>query len=265
MYVTKVAFGGLFGTEKWFFDIITKNSKQAGAQVKKLFAALIGTISLIAGPQPNIKSSIESVHGTEAILNTETAPIGSSAIVVHRFDEEHSTIVAGAEVVGKNRIKFKVFGALEQEALPSPKILPQKGDLVILNYLYDRGVIIAPDLKSYNYALSNHPEIEWMHPDLFAAQLAAYQNPAPTIEDFQKFCNDYSVGVVYFVLKNRGVLTDCQTLKPIHIESISPKAQKTKLPFYSRIKKIESSWFDFFGKSKIEDYYNYYTKLLELK
>ena len=184
---------------------------------------------------------------------------------MHYFDKEHSTIVARAELIEKDKIAFRVFDALKQPNLPTPNIAPRAGDKVILNYLYDRGLIIAPNFKTYENIVKKHPKIEWMHPDLFAAELSKSNNPAPTKEDFKNFCNRYAVGILYFAIKNRGYFVDCYSLKSVESENITVDRTKIKLPFYSRLKEIESGWFSFYGASEIKDYDNYYTNLLELR
>ena len=47
-------------------------------------------------------------------------------------------------------MRFEVFDALEQKALPLPGILPKSGDELVLNYLYDRSLIVAPNKEIYS-------------------------------------------------------------------------------------------------------------------
>ena len=66
--------------------------------------------------------------------------LNSSGVVMHNFDKSKS-IIARASVIAKEngmaKLEFSVFSSLEQEALPLPNILPEVGDEVILNFLYD--------------------------------------------------------------------------------------------------------------------------------
>ncbi|WP_281951433.1 plasminogen-binding N-terminal domain-containing protein [Nitrosophilus kaiyonis] len=229
-----------------------------------LFLAIFA-ISIFADITPNKTTTIIKSYSNGATIKNLDAPIGSSGVVVHYFDKIHSTIVARAELIENDKIAYRVFDALKQKALPTPKILPKNGDKVILNYLYDRALIIAPNFKTYENIKNSHPDIEWLHPDLFAAQLSISKNPAPNREDFKNFCNKYSVGLIYFAIKNRGYYVDCYSFKKVGYENISAQKGEIKLPFYSRIKEIQSSWFNFYGASEVRDYTNYYTNLLESK
>ena len=224
----------------------------------RILALLFFTISLFA----DIKTDIIKVQGEEATITPVDAPLGVSGIVIHRFDKDHATIVARAILRAKDRVSFEVYDALAQEALPKPKITPQPKDEVILEYLYNRGIIIAPNLELFNLVKSNHPDITWLHPDLFATELSKEKNPAPTPKDFKNFCNKFAVGVVYIARSGEGTLVDCYTFAPLKKESL-PKATSYKLPFYSRIKEIESSLFSFFGHDEITGYDSYYKTLLE--
>lgn len=234
--------------------------------MKKIFFMLMAAISLFASSiEANKKSQILSVNKNEATIKPIDAPMGSSGIVIHHFDKKHATIVAGAELIAKNRIKFKVFDALRQDALPTPNIKPQISDEVVLNYLYDRAIAIAPNFRVYQEIVKSHQNIEWMHPDLFAAELSIDKNPAPKKEDFKKFCEDYSVGLLYFAIKEKGYFVDCYSFKKIASENIKVKEKNFNLPFYSRIKNIETNPLDFFSNSEIKNYNSYYQNLLELK
>lgn len=229
-----------------------------------LFLAIF-TLSIFADITPNKTTTILKSYNDGALVNNVEAPIGSSGVVVHYFDKIHSTIVARTELINKNKIAYRVFDALKQKALPTPKILPKNGDKVILNYLYDRALIIAPNFKTYQNIKKSHKEIEWLHPDLFAAELSISKNPAPTKEDFKNFCNKYSIGLLYFAIKDRGYFVDCYSFKKVDFENIKIEGNEIQLPFYSRIKEIQSSWFNFYGASEVRDYTNYYTNLLESK
>ncbi len=231
--------------------------------MKRFFILLVATVSLFASIESNKKSKILSIDKKEATIEKVNAPIGSSGVVIHHFDKEHATIVAGVELIEPNRVRFTMFNALKQESLPTPNILPKINDEVILNYLYDRGVVIAPNFKTYEEIVKKHPEIEWVHPDLFAAQLSQYQNPAPTKKDFQNFCNKYALGIVYFAIENNGFFVDCQSFKKVARETITKKGVEIQLPFYSRIKEIETSWLNFYGSGEITNYDNYYNNLME--
>jgi hypothetical protein len=227
--------------------------------LRVIFIALFNVILFASTP----KSVIVEVDKNYAQIEPTDAKIGSSGIVVHNFDKTHSSIVARAILTKKDQIKLEVFDALSQPNLPRPNIKPAKGDKVILEYLYDRGLIIAPNLKTYQYIEQRLTDTRWLHPDLFAVELSKIHHKAPTKEDFKNFCNKYSIAKIVIALKDKGVVADCYSFKPISTFEIT-KGDKSMFPFYMRLKEIRGGIFSFFNKEKY-DYYIYYKKLLESK
>ncbi len=216
-----------------------------------------------------VETEIIKTGKKEAIVkNSPYVPIGSSGVVIRKLDDTHSTIIAGAVVESKNgdemKIKFIVFDMLEQSALPPLKVLPRKGDKVLLNYLYNRAFVIAPNEDTYLSILSDFPQISWIHPDILAAFLSKEYNPTPKKEDFQKVCKQNTSMLLFFAIKNRGYFVDCNSFKILKEEKISFKEGKTALPFYSRIGEIESSIFSI-GSNSIKNYDKYYKKLLGIE
>ena len=216
---------------------------------------LITAIALFA-------AQIQKVQKDSAIIDHSDLPIGSSGIVVHHFDADHSTIVARAILVAPNKIRFATFKALAQPNLPKPKLLPQVGDEVIMGYLYDRALIIAPNYQTYTQ-LANVLGLELLHPDLFAAELAKAKHPAPSKEDFENFCDKFAVGKVVIALQNEAKVVDCYSFATLQTLPLTSESNETKLPFYTRINKISGSLFSFFGSDEITDYFTYYQRLTE--
>ncbi|SMC09005.1 plasminogen-binding N-terminal domain-containing protein [Nitratiruptor tergarcus] len=207
-------------------------------------------------------TTLVKVEKNRGIIEPVALPKGTSGIVVHHYDKNHTSIVARAILEKSNQIRFEVFDALAQEALPKPKTLPASGDEVILGYLYDRATIIAPNLTTYQQ-IAKEVQEEILHPDLFATELSKAKHPAPSYEDFKNFCNKYALAKIYLALKDEVAIVDCYSFEKIDALPLHSRSKKIKLPFYSRIKEIETSIFDFFGTKEIDNYYSYYKKLLE--
>jgi len=210
-------------------------------------------------------TKILDINGRYAtIKNSDKIVVGSSGIVTHKFKDGISTIVARADVVKKEgdraTIRFEVFKYAAQSAFPKPGILPQVGDRVTLNYLYDRALIVAPNYKVYDEITKHFKQIEWVHPDLVGAYLAKEYRPNPDREIFQKVCSLNSTGLILFALERNAYFVDCnnfkvvKTLKGGHIKI-------AQVPFYTRVKGIESSWLKW-GSSQIDDYNSYYRNLI---
>ena len=118
--------------------------------------------------------SVES-DGTATIVDSPEILIGSSGVVLHKFDTD-SSIIARVSVVSKNagfaKVRFEVFDLLEQKALPLPGIAPASGDIVVLNYLYNRSLIVVPHKEIYEEVLGAFPNMIFIHPDLVGAYLS---------------------------------------------------------------------------------------------
>jgi len=143
-------------------------------------------------------------------------------------------------------------------------LLPQKGDSVLLGYLSNRALAIAPNYPTFKAIKTKYPKIAWLHPDLFLAELSKTKHPAPTKEDFKNFCNKYALSTIFIALKNELRKVDCYSFATLQKEPFKQKAQRIKLPFYNRIGEPESSLFNFF-KDEMKNYYSYYQNLLEQK
>lgn len=210
-------------------------------------------------------TKILDIKGRYATIeNSDNIVVGSSGIVVHTFENGISTIVARANVVKKEKdratIRFEVFKLSKQVAFPKPGILPQVGDKVTLNYLYDRSLIVAPNYEVYNEVTKHFNQIEWVHPDIVGAYLAKIFRPNPDREIFQEVCAINSTGLIFFALEKKAYFVDCsnfkvlKTLKGGHIK-------KAQVPFYTRISGIETSWLKW-NSSQISDYSSYYKNLI---
>ncbi len=223
----------------------------------KLLTILLASALMLLGANSVI---VETKDGGARIEPVDL-PRGVSGVVVHRFDGNHAVIVARAILTAPDAVRFEVYDALAQPNLPAPKILPQKGDLVIFGYLYNRAAIIAPNYQTYDRIQKSY-DLEWVHPDLFAAELAKARHPAPEKEDFRTFCNKFALARLFVALKDHTDVVDCYSFEVIERLDLPSEGNETKLPFYSRIEKIPSSIFDFFGE-EVKDYYGYYTQLVE--
>ncbi|MDA7848282.1 plasminogen-binding N-terminal domain-containing protein, partial [Sulfurospirillum sp.] len=210
-------------------------------------------------------TEILEINGRNAIIkNSDDIVLGSSGIVTHTFENGISTIVARADVIKKDgdkaTIKFGVYKLSTQAAFPKPGILPAVGDKLILNYLYDRALIVAPNYKVYKEVTTHFKEIDWVHPDIVGAYLAKIFRPNPDREIFQKTCEINSVGLIFFALNNKGYFVDCSNFKSVK-EVKTSHIKKAQVPFYTRIKGIDTNWMKW-SSSNITDYNEYYRSMI---
>ncbi|NLC27486.1 MAG: hypothetical protein GX780_01785 [Campylobacteraceae bacterium] len=210
-------------------------------------------------------STLEDISGNIAtIQNSDSLVIGSSGVIIHRFDDEKNTIIARASVIEKSedkaKVRFEVFDLLEQSALPLPGIYPEKGDTIILNYLYDRSLIVAPNQTVFKEITEHFSSTTWVHPDLMGAYLATEYRPNPRRSEFSKLCQDNSAGIIFFALNRKGYVADCQSFKVLKTFDSGPIAEY-QVPFYTRVRGIETAFWKW-GTSQISDYNRHYENLL---
>lgn len=215
---------------------------------------------------PTYYAKIEKINeNTAEIADNKDIIVGSSGIVMHKFSNNEHSIIARAVVTEKNgvkaKIRFEVFSMLEQKSLPLPGILPSEGDLVALNYLYDRSLIIAPNAEIYEQIVKAFPNINFVHPDIVGAYLNYNFKPNPNRDDFRKICANNAAGLIFIALNGEGVFADCgsfEVLKSFKSGAIS----YYQLPFYTNIDKINTMFFDF-KNGEINDYDKHYNYLLD--
>ena len=87
---------------------------------------------------------------------------------------------------------------------------------------------------------------------------------SPLLSDFREFCEENSVGRIFFSFKNSIVETDCLSMREISSYLVIKKAGEIQKPFYSRIEEIEPNWFGE-GKDEIGEFESYYRSILERK
>ncbi len=210
-------------------------------------------------------TKVLQINGRNAIIkNSDDIVLGSSGIVIHTFKNGISTIVARADVVKKDgdkaTIRFGVYKLSTQSAFPKPGILPAVGDKVVLNYLYDRVLIVSPNYKVYKEVTTHFKDMDWIHPDIVGAYLAKIFRPNPDKEIFQKVCEINSAGLIFFALSKQGYFVDCNNFKSVK-EVKTGQIKTAQVPFYSRVKEINTNWFNW-NSSEITDYDKHYRKVI---
>ncbi len=231
-----------------------------------LIVAVFFVQSVIAKPLfTPYSTTILKINGRNAIIkNSDDIVLGSSGIVIHTFKNGVSTILARADVIKKEgdeaTIRFDIYKFSTQEAFPKPGILPVIGDKVTLNYLYDRALIVAPNYKVYKEVTEHFKEIDWVHPDIVGAYLAKLFRPNPDKEIFQEACEVNSVGIIFFALSGQGYFVDCNNFKTLKEVKTAP-IKTAQVPFYSRVKDIETSWIKW-NSAYIDDYSSYYKNVI---
>ena len=234
---------------------------------KILLSLLFVFISVNAINLKEHKYTIENVEKNKALIHKGSLIVGQSGIVVHNFSNDKSIILSKATVISTNKensiIKFINSDILKQDSLVTTTLKPQNGDDFILNNLYKVSLLIAPNYDAYKgmiYGLSNN----FIDSELFAGYLKINNTPVPKQKDFQDFMNKNNIGTLYIILKNKLYIIDALSFKTLISIDIKLKNTNTTTPFYTNIKEIKTSMFDWTSDEKIKDYNTYYSKLLGL-
>ena len=241
---------------------------------KFLISVLLCTVTLLQAdfrPEP-FSVSLPKTDGKSVLLDNIDVPAGTTGIVLHTFDNSHKTIVAEAVVAGekngKHEIIFREFKRLRQAALPEYKLSPQKGDTLILNYLYNRVLPITPDTEHFKAFQQKYgTSFEIIHPDLFASQLYLDHEPKPGKESFREICYQQDTSLLYFAIQDQGYFVDCNTFSILKEEPLATAidSKNAAKPFYNRIPEIKNRLGGIVGGESIGDYNLYYKKLLGIK
>jgi hypothetical protein len=217
-----------------------------------------------------IGTKIENIENNKSTINIGNLIIGQSGIVVHIYDNDKRLIVSNAKVISSNNnssiVEFFKFDDLKQDALPTTKRTIEKGDVLVLNYMYNSSLLIAPSQDSFQSVRNNFKLNNFIHSDIFAAKLKINNQPYPTKEDFQAFAIEQNLGTIFFVLDNKIFIIDTKTFTILDSYSINYENSEATMPFYTRVEKIESSILDFsfFSDKDTLSYDDYYKRILGL-
>jgi len=215
--------------------------------MKKILLFAFFVISLFGFNSNQIVTTIISSNDKNATLN-QNIQIGMTGYVIH-----NDMMIAKAVSIGNSHIKYLPLVKLKNNATATPKIFPQVGDNVIFGLYNFRGLIIAPNQQQYSKIKNKYPNINFINPDIFAT----YFYTKPTKEDFQKFCRDFNVGIIDFVL-DKEYIVDCESFYVLDSNNTQP--QKYIKPFYTTYVKLSNSLFS----TKQSNWVKYYKSLLKV-
>jgi len=211
------------------------------------------------------KTKVLETSDTQVVIaDSPEIVIGASGIIKHSFDAKTTTIIARGDVIQKDGtkavLKLAKFEMVSQGAFPEAGVKPIVGDEVTMNYLYDRALIVVPNASVFRDITKEYSDITWIHPDLVAAYLSKLYRPNPDQTIFRQACYQNTASLIFFGIKDQGYFVDCHNFNTIKTVKISNSGE-TQLPFYARVKDIETSWFSW-SSAKISDYDNYYKTLI---
>jgi len=243
---------------------------------KSLFFVCISIFSLnlnAFSPQV-IGAKIENLKDNKSTINIGDLIVGQSAIVVHVYDNNRRLIVGNAKVISSSEnssiVEFFPFDDLKQDAIPTANRSVENGDVIILNYMYDQSLLIAPDFDTYQAVKKSFAQHNFIHPDIFGATLKFENEPLPRRKDFQKFAIKQNLGTIFFVVDKKIYILDAKTFSILDQYDFPNTSKEQQMPFFIRVEDIKGPLIDFknisfISKLDSSSYDNYYKSLLGIK
>jgi len=196
-----------------------------------------------------ISTKVEEIDGDTIKVNVGNLRAGQSAIIEHNYSNGKSLIVANAYVTKSNAntsmLKIIPFLDIKQNAIPTSNRKPVAGDKVTVNYLYDSSMIIAPSQDAFLATREKFRDNNFLHSDIFAAKLKVQGEPLPSKETIQEFAAAQNIGTIFFIIGSTTYVVDSKTFAILEKDTVSYNfTQDEKMPFYTRIEKIEKNPFD---------------------
>jgi len=209
----------------------------------KIALMIILSSSLFAGFFPQtIHTTVSKVSAESISLNFSLPVKGMTGVVIHSYGNELKAISSRIIRNSSGKITPIETDIIHHDKLPNVKTPIKKGDEVIGGYLYNNVLLLAPDAKTYTKITSQHAK-NWIHPDLFALFLSKTGDTAPNKDNLKAFAKTYQVGLICIVTKHSAKLLDPISGKIIGHKKLSGLPKKGKVPFFTRLKKIDSGWF----------------------
>ena len=208
-----------------------------------------------------IGTKLQNVNNDTATINIGNLRIGQSAVIQHNYPNRKSLLVANAYVTSSNNssstLKLVPFLDLKQNAIPTSNRKAQNGDLVILNYMYDSSLIVAPSQDAFTATREKYRDNNFLHSDLFGAKLKIEGEPLPSKETIQDFAISQNIGTLFFIIDTTIYIVDTKTFAVLDKDIIAYNVvEDKKMPFYTRVEKIEKS-----GLQSVLDYENWFSFL----
>lgn len=163
---------------------------------------------------------------------------GVSGIVVHRYNDRHSAIIAAVVSLGGDKAQVVNASYVQNTRLPDIATTIEVGDTVVMGYLYNRSLLIAPNEATYKEVLEIYPNIDFVNPDLLAFQMMREGRNMPTKQSIQEYCNQNAIGLVYIVTADMGYFLDVNSFDILNVEPIDSSGDRV-LPFFMRLERID--------------------------
>lgn len=235
--------------------------------MKKLLLSLLFLSSLISSEISTVLKVKKLDDKTIITTEAERVRVGESALIIRELSTGDKLIGFSCEVTKAVStmavLSCEKFEGLAQDAMPVISFDAKVGDIVVLNPLSNRALIIAKSLDGYLKTKQEFKNYQLVHPDLLAITLFNNDNPFPKKEDFKNFCDEYYISNIIFDFSTTREIVNCQTFKMIDsFEKKRGEGKEIMKPFFHRLAKIETSFWDF-GKEEIDSFDTYYKGVID--
>jgi len=233
--------------------------------MKYIFSLFIMIMSLHANV---IESPLISIDNKKevATISVDKIDVGMSGFVYHTLAPKHTSILKSAVVSGYDKetkiatLKLSDYDGLRNNSLPNGKWSLEVGDIAVFAFGYNRSILLAPSEEIY-YQITKSVRTQWVHPDVFATILSFRGHPTPLKSDFDAMSTTMSIGLLFIYLDKKVYMLDSKSFKILSISDAPLVQDSVKLPFYSRVEKIDANWFGE-GSDELKAYEPYYYGLL---
>ncbi len=236
--------------------------------MQKILLIILFSFSLFAAELHLSVANVNKDH-SQATVHVKQIALGVHGFIVRHFTRDHSVIVADAYVSEYNAtsqiatLTLSEYTGLKQNSLPKGLWKAEVGDEAILAFGYSRALLLAPDEASYHIITKNIHGVEWIHPDSFATYLSYRAHPTPFEDDISGYCTLAEIGLLYTYVEGALFTLDCQTFSLIQLTPVTLDKTELKMPFFSRVEEIPTSWWVWGAASRImEDYDKHYLELI---
>lgn len=233
--------------------------------MKYIFLLLVVVFELSAGV---LRSPILTLEKDDSLatIKVDKINLGISGFVYHQIAPNHSSILKNAVVIAYDKeskiatLALSDYNGLRNNNLPTGKWKVSVGDTVMLAYAYSRAFLVAPSEEIY-HQITKSVKIQWIHPDIFATILSFRGHPTPLKSDFMALSTSNAIGLLFIYLDQKVFMLDARSFKILTINDAPLVQDSVKLPFYSRVDKIEANWFGA-GSNEMKAYLPHYYELL---
>ena len=202
----------------------------------------------------SVSTTIKEVHEQHLKLQNAFPLDGMSGVVIHSYGKNAEALTSYLVQTSKEGSAQTIaHSVIDHKKLPTIKTPIEPGDKVIGGYMYQNVLLLAPDAQTYTDITKQYSK-NWIHPDLYALFLSMKSESVPSRKTLLEFAKAYQVGLVMIVRKDTAVLLDPVSQKIISQKQMKHLPQKGTFPFFSRLEKIKSGWFN--TDKGEQDYYN---------